>query len=145
MSTVSAGRQKVEAAKEAANALVDALYGAKTTSDLVKISVVPYTSTVKVGTEYAGASWVDTGGVSSIHWQTVGGTNATIEKPSWATSRFDLFNQLGIAWGGCFEVRPNGLGFTDERTVEPRLRTACSCRISRPTSPAPNRPRTPRR
>jgi hypothetical protein len=114
MATVSAGRSKVEAAKEAANALVDTIFGGNTTSDLIKVSVVPYTSTVTVGSEYATAAWVDTTGKSSIHWQAPGGTQATIEKPAWAASRFELFTEVGISWAGCFETRPNGLGFTDD-------------------------------
>jgi Flp pilus assembly protein TadG len=114
MATVSAGRPKVEAAKEAANALVDSLFLGKVTSDFVKISVVPYTSSVTVGPEYFDASWVDTTGLSSIHWQSPGGTKATVEKPNWAVSRFDLYKELGVTWAGCFETRPNGLGFTDD-------------------------------
>jgi Flp pilus assembly protein TadG len=114
MATVSAGRPKVEAAKEAANALVDSLFLGKPTSEFIKISVVPYTSSVKVGAEYANASWVDTAGVSSIHWWKSGENKAVIEKPAWAASRFGLFNELGIPWAGCFETRPNGLGFTDD-------------------------------
>jgi Flp pilus assembly protein TadG len=114
MATVSAGRPKVEAAKEAANALVDSLFLGKPTSNFVKISVVPYTSSVKVGAGYFDAPWVDTTGVSSIHWQSPGGSNAAVEKPTWAASRFDVFKELGVAWAGCFETRPNGLGFTDD-------------------------------
>jgi Flp pilus assembly protein TadG len=107
MADAFGGKSKVDAAKAAAVALVDTIFDSPGMSNKVKISVLPYTSAVNVGSEYKTAAWVDTNGQSSIHWQ-----NTT--QPAGATSRFTLFDWLGEAWGGCFETRPNGLGLTDD-------------------------------
>jgi hypothetical protein len=100
------GKSKVDAAKAAALALVDAMFDSPALYGKVKLAVVPYTSAVNVGSEYKTASWVDTNGQSSIHWQ-------NISKPSGAPSRLTLFDWLNEPWGGCFETRPNGWGLTD--------------------------------
>jgi hypothetical protein len=71
---------------------------------------VPFTLTVNVGSQYAKASWMDTKGQSSIHWQNLDRANATW-KPA---SRFGIFSELGIGWAGCVEHRPGGWGVSDD-------------------------------
>jgi Flp pilus assembly protein TadG len=107
MADMAGGRSKMDAAKEAANGLVDAIFAAPGMASRTQIAVVPYTSSVRVGAEYQTATWVDSQGVSPIHWE-------NIDRPTGATSRFALFDWLGEPWGGCFESRPDGLALTDE-------------------------------
>jgi hypothetical protein len=121
MATSSGGISKVDVAKEAAGELVDTLFDAVGSGDpeRLKISVVPYTSTVNVGPAYKSAAWMDLGGVSSAHWApsgtgTVGGN---ITKPTGATSRFTLFDWLGETWQGCVATRPGALGLSDDAAI----------------------------
>ncbi|MDE2362710.1 MAG: hypothetical protein KGM42_08520 [Hyphomicrobiales bacterium] len=77
----------------------------------VKVSVVPFTTAVNVGTSNNTASWIDTTGKSSIHWENfpkIGTGGSTWQQSGEAaiSSRFDLFTQVGQSWGGCVEERP---------------------------------------
>jgi Flp pilus assembly protein TadG len=102
MSESSGGMMKITALQQAANSLVSTIMNGSTT----EVAVVPFSMSVNVGSQYATANWVDTLGKSSIHWKPAAGTGGSVTKPAWATSRFDLFNKLGVAWRGCFEGRP---------------------------------------
>jgi len=89
---------KLTSLKDAANNLTDILYGATTIPDYVKIGVVPFAASVNVGTSYSNASWMDTMGQSSIHFENFD-TNIT---------RWTLLSLLNnTSWGGCVEVRPS--------------------------------------
>ena len=72
-----------------------------TEPDTVKISLVPFSSTVRVdGTAYRYSSWIDQTGASPINneiFTTASGTQFA--------NRFNLFSQLGVSWGGCVEMR----------------------------------------
>lgn len=86
--------------KEAATNFVDTLEaaaGRTRVADALKISLVPYSVTVKVGPDYRSAAWMDGSAISPIHDDifTVPGAN-----------RFTLFNQMGVSWAGCVESRP---------------------------------------
>ncbi|MDP8916848.1 MAG: pilus assembly protein TadG-related protein [Pseudomonadota bacterium] len=65
-------------------------------ADALKISLVPYSTTVNIGSAYRTAPWMDGGAVSPIHDDmfTVAGAN-----------RFTLFDQMAVAWAGCVESR----------------------------------------
>lgn len=111
MSSSAGGASKMQSAIDAANQLVDAMMTSKA-AGRTKISVVPFTLAVNVGTTYATASWMDRLAQSSIHW-TPGGN---IDKPpaSWGSvSRFDLFPAMGVAWAGCVETRPGAWATND--------------------------------
>ncbi|MDP8916056.1 MAG: pilus assembly protein TadG-related protein [Pseudomonadota bacterium] len=85
--------------KTAATNFVDTLaaHAAQTrVADAVKISLVPYSTTVNVGPAYKGAPWMDVNAVSPIH-------DDLFDAP---VNRFSLFNALGVAWAGCVESRP---------------------------------------
>jgi hypothetical protein len=95
--------------KSSANTLVGALFGAETTSEFVKIGLVPFTGAVNVGSGNIGASWLDSAGLSPIHAE-------DINVPAGKTL-FDLFNALlNVSWGGCVRARvgPGGYDLTDE-------------------------------
>jgi Flp pilus assembly protein TadG len=100
---------RINALKSAANDLVNALFGTETTSENVKIGLVPFTAAVNVGAGHAGAAWLDTAGISPIHKE-------DIDVPAGKTL-FDLFGNLTNApWGGCVKARvgTNGYDLTDE-------------------------------
>ena len=89
---------KINDLKEAAGNLVDVLFANQSTSDHVKIGLVPFAATVNVGPQHATAPWMDQTGQSSIHKEHFD-TNVT---------RWDRFNALNnVSWGGCVEVRPS--------------------------------------
>lgn len=84
--------------KEAASAFVDKLNEAALESrvpDALKISLVPYSTTVNVGSQHQNAAWMDTAAVNPIH-------HDIFDAPS---NRFTLFSQMGVAWAGCVESR----------------------------------------
>jgi Flp pilus assembly protein TadG len=111
MGTSAGGASKLASAKDAANQLVDIMMTSKA-AGRTKISVVPFTLVVNIGSTYGTQTWMDRAAQSSIHW-TPGGN---IDKPPaiyGAVSRFDLFTQMGVAWGGCVETRPGAWATND--------------------------------
>ena len=84
----------------------------------MQISLVPFTTAVNVGTQYASASWIDTAGKSSIHWENFPKLSTTAApiaaEDAWnPQSRFDLFTQVNQSWAGCVEERPQPYTLTD--------------------------------
>ena len=84
----------------------------------MQISLVPFTTAVNVGTSNATASWMDTQGKSSIHWENfpkLGSAVSNYQSTAEATinSRFDLYSQINQSWAGCVEERPQPYTLTD--------------------------------
>jgi Flp pilus assembly protein TadG len=103
------GPTKLAAAKTAAKALVAQLNVTGQTPT-ASFSVVPFSTSVNVGTEYAAMPWMDTSGQSSLHWQNYTRPATATGLP---TSRFDLFTQTGTTWAGCIEERADPYLITD--------------------------------
>jgi Flp pilus assembly protein TadG len=100
---------RMTALKSSASALVNALFGAETTSSFVKIGLVPFTAAVNVGAGNIGAEWLDSARLSPIHAE-------DIDIPPGRTL-FDLFDGLAnVGWGGCVRARVGSGGYdlTDE-------------------------------
>jgi Flp pilus assembly protein TadG len=98
---------RLTALKSSANALVGALFGAETTSEFVKIGLVPFTGAVNVGPGNSGADWIDSTGLSILHTEDV-------DLPLGKTL-FDLLGSMTNAtWGGCVRARLSGYDLTDE-------------------------------
>lgn len=96
-SMASGGRMR--AAQDAATNLVDRLAAAAERSpedDAVRISLVPFSMTVRVGAEYRTAAWMDTSANAYGNDQLFSG----------GVNRIALFNALGVSWAGCVESRP---------------------------------------
>ncbi len=89
--------------KTAAKDLLEPVFAGVEGTDRVMVGVIPFAASVNVGSFYSGASWIDSGGASSIHY----------ENFSENRTRFQLFNDLGVNWAGCVEARPNGHDVTD--------------------------------
>lgn len=112
VSDTTTGKSKIASEIAAAKAFVSQVFTAAGTTN-VKISVVPFTTAVNVGTSNATASWMDTTGKSSMHWENFPKQNTTAELAWNPKSRFDLFSQINQSWGGCVEERPQPYTLTD--------------------------------
>lgn len=101
--TGSMAGTKLSTLKTAASNFVDTLAAAAARStdvDPVKIGLVPFSATVKVGSGYSTASWLDTAGAAPINDQIF--TTATGTQHA---NRMTLFQQMNTAWAGCVEMR----------------------------------------
>lgn len=101
---------KLDNLKTAANKLIDVLFGADTTSDHVKIGLVPFSAAVNIGADKIGSGWLDENGSSHLQ-------DEDIDLPSNVTL-LDLYDQISnVSWGGCVRARitPDGtdLDLTD--------------------------------
>ncbi|WP_246263389.1 TadE/TadG family type IV pilus assembly protein [Caulobacter soli] len=108
-STLGSGAKKIDALIDASKSLVDVLAAAAATAsetDAVKISVVPFSMTVNVGSTYQGqTSWLTGKMPSSGYGTDIFATNQ---------DRFTLLSNLGLTWGGCVESRPAPYDVTDD-------------------------------
>jgi Flp pilus assembly protein TadG len=94
----SMGGQPIEDLRTAATNLVNMVFQGATDNQRVKVSLVPFAGSVNVDPQNRGAAWIDNAGLSPIHHQ-----NQLVAEPR---TRFQLFDDLGRAWGGCIEARP---------------------------------------
>ncbi|MDR3512847.1 MAG: pilus assembly protein [Caulobacteraceae bacterium] len=82
----------------AATSLVDTLStSAGTDPAALKISVVPFSMTVNVGSAYQSAGWMS-GAMPTAYGADIFNTTGV--------DRFALFSQMNQTWGGCVESRP---------------------------------------
>lgn len=96
---------RIASLKTAARDLVKTLYGSQNFHPTIQIGIVPFAATVNVGAQYKNASWMDTNGVSSIHYNNMDSEDYT---------RFELYDELkNISWEGCVEARPYPLDVQD--------------------------------
>ena len=103
--TGSMAGSKLSNLKTAAKNLIDTLAaGAARSSEpnAVKIGIVPFSQTVKVGATYKSQTWIDQTGTAPINreifWDKA--TGAPIN-----ANRFTLLSNMGVTWGGCVETR----------------------------------------
>ena len=89
--------------RTAAKNLASVMFAGAGGTDKVKIGVVPFATSVNVGNANRSSSWMDTEGQSSTQYENVSETR----------TRFQLFDDMGVAWGGCVEVRPGTLATDD--------------------------------
>jgi Flp pilus assembly protein TadG len=95
---------KIQALKSAATDMVNNLFEGQSTSDTVKIAVVPFAAAVNVGASNANASWLDTGGKSSIAQEDFNGVNP-----------WTLYGELqNRSWSGCVRERAAPYDLTDD-------------------------------
>ncbi len=82
----------------AATTLVNTLFASDPTGQYVRIAVVPFTAAVNVGTQYAGASWMDTKGAGAL-------TRENLAVPA-GEGLIQFASQLrNASWGGCVRQR----------------------------------------
>jgi Flp pilus assembly protein TadG len=87
---------KLTKLKEAATSLVESLADATSDPEDLRIALVPFSQTVRVGSQYQSANWIDNNAVSPIH-------DDIFDKNF---NRFAAFNKMKREWAGCVESRP---------------------------------------
>ena len=90
--------------RTAAENLVNVVFTGFEGTDKVKIAVVPFAASVNVGADNINAR-LDGHRRASPRF-----TSENFVEPK---SRFELFNAMGVGWGGCVEVRPAPHDVTD--------------------------------
>ncbi|MDB5470957.1 MAG: hypothetical protein JWR84_2517 [Caulobacter sp.] len=103
--TGSMAGSKLTNLKKAAKNLIDSLAASAARSsepNPVKIGIVPFSQTVKVGATYKSQPWIDQTGAAPVNrelfWDKA--SNATVN-----ANRFTLLSNMGQSWGGCVETR----------------------------------------
>lgn len=103
--TGSMAGSKLSNLKIAAKNLIDTLAASAARSsepNPVKIGIVPFSQTVKVGATYRSQAWIDQTGAAPINkelfWDKA--SNAAVN-----ANRFTLLSNMGVTWGGCVETR----------------------------------------
>ena len=128
----SSSTSKLDVLKAASTNLVTTLHaqlGASPRPNPVQFSVVPFSGMVNVGAGNSNKPWMDTTGVSPIHWGDPNkkyfydwDTNPDVVKvgdgyqttSGTPISRFTLYDNLpGESWSGCVEARPHPYSTTD--------------------------------
>jgi hypothetical protein len=100
---------KIEALKTATNELIGILFGDQDTPSHLKMSLVPFSQTVKVDTTtFLSNGWMDINGLSSS-------ARLNFDNNKYAFAVWATMNNK--SWGGCLEARPNGLEETDDPPV----------------------------
>ncbi len=97
---------KIKALRTAASALLDIMFGDSASSDNVKISLVPFSTTVNLGSDAHLNGWIDTSGASSI--------NATSFEPG--VSVWQLYQDMAasnVQWEGCVVSRAEPFDTSD--------------------------------
>jgi Flp pilus assembly protein TadG len=115
-STGSMAGSKMTELKKAATNFVNTMESAAANhpkNDAVKIALVPYNATVRIGAKYDTAKWMDLEGRSSIHYENLSLVRpgeslpdaSRIQRGVELPTRFTLLKRMG-GWGGCVESRP---------------------------------------
>jgi Flp pilus assembly protein TadG len=101
-----ASNGKIQALKSATNELIGILFGDQTTPSHLKMSLVPFSQTVKVDTAtFLADGYMDANGQSAN--AKLNFNNNMYAFAVWATMN-------NKSWGGCVEARPNGYEETDD-------------------------------
>jgi len=87
---------EIDALKVAAKNMTSMLFSGLQGTERMRMALVPFAASVKVGSYYAGASWIDSEGLSPVHNENISGVR----------TRFQLFSDVGRSWKGCVEARP---------------------------------------
>ena len=108
---------KIQALRSAATDFVNYLFD-NASSGQVKVSLVPFSATVKVDpTTLSTATWIDQAGMSKTHWSNINGAMAAGFR-----NRLDIFGKLKAAqsswgWAGCFQSLPYPLNVQDTQVT----------------------------
>ncbi len=104
----------IDGLKAAANTLVNTLIPNTAAQQYVKVALVPFTVAVNVGSQYASASWIDSGGLGSL-------TSEDLQIPAtkgllwfYDTNQLKYYDANGnlanLTWGGCVRQRTEANG-----------------------------------
>ncbi|WP_421788994.1 TadE/TadG family type IV pilus assembly protein [Hyphobacterium sp.] len=102
--TGSMSGSKIAALRDAAALLTEILHDNADDPDMLEIGLVPFSSTVNVGTEYERAWWLDPDGISPVH-------SNNFDPPA---NRWDVIDSMQYeSWDGCIEAREIPLDVED--------------------------------
>lgn len=91
---------KIAALKQATDTLIDILFGSEANPAMLRMSLVPFSQTVKVDTAtFLSNGWMDTNGLSST-------ARLNFNNNKYAFAAWASMNNR--SWSGCLEARPNG-------------------------------------
>jgi len=103
--TGSMSGSKISALRDAAAMLTDILFDNADDPDRLRIGLVPFSSTVNVGTQYERAWWLDPDGLSPEH-------SNNFDPPA---NRWDVIDSMQYeSWDGCVEAREIPFDIEDE-------------------------------
>jgi Flp pilus assembly protein TadG len=106
---------KLAAMQSAAKKMVSTLFDGKTTSDTLKIAVVPFSVAVNIGSDKLNSGWLDKNTYSSA--------NATADPIAFedynsngisSLSALNLYSKVGKSWSGCVRERGGAYELTDD-------------------------------
>lgn len=106
MNESSGGVAKIQRLREAATELVNTLEQSANQSgdpNSVRISMVPFSSSVNVGAANRNAQWISNSASNPLSNEIF--TNSTGTPGAVGANRLTLFNQMNVAWRGCVETR----------------------------------------
>ena len=116
--TGSMGGSKIRNLRDSSELLTEILFDAADTPGDVQIGLVPFASTVNVGTQYERVWWLDPDARSPEHAVWSGGT----------ANHWELFDTLrGQSWNGCVEARaiPMDIDDTTPSASKPIIELIC--------------------
>jgi len=110
--TGSMGGAKLQTLKEASNMLIDRMFAGEAKHSVIKMGLVPFASSVNVGSQYEKSGWIDRRAKSPLH-----GINFT-KKNGKGRNIFTIYNGMkNTKWEGCVEARSYPM---DVRDTPPR-------------------------
>jgi Flp pilus assembly protein TadG len=89
--------------KAAAKSLISTVFVGAVGTDKVMAGLVPFAASVNVGQQSVDAGWIDTAGDAPTHDENFAARDLVAARKT----RLQLFQSLGVAWGGCVEARPS--------------------------------------
>jgi Flp pilus assembly protein TadG len=104
--TGSMGGWKMVALKDAANTLVDTLFGEETEAPAVRIGLVPFANAVNIGPGMRGTAIMDEATPAAINGEQITNAGTVI-------SMFRVFDELRVAWRGCVRARTESFDTSD--------------------------------
>jgi len=94
---------KLDALKTAAKDLVQILHDSSPDTSKLFISLVPFTTTVRLSSDLLSWSGIDFNGLSSVSGEDFEGNPNVL----------NLYNDMNISWNGCVRARPSGNDLND--------------------------------
>jgi Flp pilus assembly protein TadG len=104
---------KLTAMKAAAKQMVSTLFDGKSTSDTLRIGVVPFSVGVNIGSDKLNSGWLDTATYSSSNATTHPLAFEDIDKTN-GVSALTLYSKIGRSWSGCVRERGGSYELTDD-------------------------------
>jgi hypothetical protein len=103
---------KLDAMKTAAKKMIDVLFEGKSTSDTLKIGLVPYSGAVRIGSDKLNSGWLDKATYSNANLSTHPLAFEDYDKVN-GISALNLYSAMGRQWPGCVRERGGAYEISD--------------------------------